>query len=210
MTREPAPEGARPIVLASASPRRRELLAALGVAFEVDAADIDETIAERDPARAAEALAVRKARAVAVRHPGAIVIAGDTVVALDGTLLGKPAGAEEARAMLRALRGRTHEVASGVAVALDGRVEAAHAVTHVTMRNYADAEIEAFIDSGSPFDKAGGYAIQDEAFAPVAHLRGCTCCVIGLPLWPLRALLRAAGIEAEEPGLERCAGCPLR
>ncbi|MSQ31307.1 MAG: Maf-like protein, partial [Dehalococcoidia bacterium] len=159
-------------------------------------------------------LAVRKARAVAARRPDAIVIAGDTVVALDGALLGKPASADEARAMLRALRGRTHEVASGVAVALDGRVDAAHAVARVTMRDYADAEIDAFIAGGSPFDKAGGYAIQDAAFAPVAHLDGCMCCVIGLPLWPLwtllRALLRDAGVEAHEPSIERCAGCPLR
>ena len=208
MTREPATP--RPIVLASASPRRRELLAALGVAFEVDAADVDETTAERDPARVAEALAVRKARAVAARRPDALVIGGDTVVALDGALLGKPADADEARAMLRALRGRPHEVASGVAVALDGRVEAAHAVARVTMRDYAAAEIDAFIASGSPFDKAGGYAIQDARFAPVAHLDGCMCCVIGLPLWPLRALLRAASVEAGEPAIERCAGCPLR
>jgi len=204
----------RRIVLASASPRRRELLAALltplGVAFEVDAADVDETPSEHDPGRAAEQLALRKARAVAARHPGALVIGGDTIVALDGRMLGKPADADEARTVLRTLRDRAHEVASGVAVLLEGRVEVAHAVTHVIMRDYSDAEIEAFIASGEPFDKAGGYAIQDEAFAPVANLDGCTCNVIGLPLWPLHHLLDSAGVEVSTPAFERCATCPLR
>ena len=198
------------IVLASASPRRRELLAALGVEFEVDAADVDESIEEPDPGVAAEALAVRKARAVAARHPDAVVIGGDTIVALDGAMLAKPADADEARTMLAALRDRAHEVASGVAVMLDGRVWSDHAVTRVTMRDYSDAEVEAFIESGEPFDKAGGYAIQDEAFRPVDHLDGCACNVIGMPLWTLHGLLVDAGVEVSAPALERCAGCPLR
>src|SRR5690606_17953586 len=154
------------LILASASPRRRELLAALGVAFEVEAADVDETTTEPDPGRAAEELAIRKARAVASRHPDAIVIAGDTIVAADGAMLGKPSCVEEAHAMLESLRGRTHQVASGVGVALGGDVRSARAVTQVTMRAYSPLEVARFIESGEPFDKAGGYAIQDEAFAP--------------------------------------------
>ena len=197
----------RPIVLASGSPRRRELLAALGVAFEVDPADVDETTAEQDPVRVAEDLALLKARTVASRRPGALVIGSDTVVALDGRLLGKPADADEARVMLRSLRGRAHEVVTGVAVIVDGAERVAHSATAVTMRDYADAEIEAFIATGSPFDKAGGYASQDPVFAPSASIEGCACGVVGLPLWTLRALLRDAGLDVAEPSLARCAGC---
>ncbi len=197
----------RPIVLASGSPRRRELIAALGLPFEVDPADVDETTTEQDPIRVAEDLALLKARTVASRRPDALVIGSDTVVALDGRLLGKPADADEARTMLRSLRGRAHEVVTGVAVIVDGAEHVAHSATAVTMRDYADTEIEAFIATGSPFDKAGGYASQDPVFAPTASIEGCACGVVGLPLWTLRALLRDAGVEATEPSLTRCAGC---
>ena len=196
-----------PIVLASGSPRRRELLAALGVTFEVDPADIDETTDEQDPVRVAEDLALIKARTVASRRPDAVVIGSDTVVALDGRLLGKPADAAEARAMLRSLRGRPHEVVTGVAVIANGTEHLAHSSTAVTMRDYRDEEIEAFIATGSPFDKAGGYASQDSVFAPTASIEGCACDVVGLPLWTLRGLLREAGVEVSEPTLDRCAGC---
>ena len=197
------------LVLASASPRRRELLAALGVAFEIDPADIDETSTERDPIRLAETLALSKARAVAARRPGDVVIGSDTVVALDGRLLGKPADAGEARTMLDALRGRAHEVVTGVAVVVPDGLEAiAHGRTAVVMREYEAAERDEFIARGEPFDKAGGYAIQDAAFHPVARIEGCECGVMGLPLWTLRQLLQDVGIEAGTPALERCAECP--
>jgi septum formation protein len=204
----------RPIVLASGSPRRRELLAALGVTYEVDPADVDEETPEQDPVRVAEDLALLKARTVAARHPDALVIGSDTVVALDGRLLGKPADADEAREMLRSLRAGAHQVVTGVAVIAggpSGRIErVAHSSTAVTMRDYTDAEIEAFIATGSPFDKAGGYASQDPVFAPTAGMEGCACGVVGLPLWTLRALLRDAGCETPPPGFGRCAGCPER
>jgi MAF protein len=154
---------------------------------------------------------------------GSAVLGADTTVVLDGQSLGKPADATEARSMLRALRGRTHQVYTGVAV-VDGqgprgepvgrpeRVE--HVVTRVEMRTYSDGEIERYIAGGSPFDKAGGYAIQDRDFAPVERLEeldGCECSVIGLPLWTARRLLRqAAAIETATPPFERCAGCPDR
>ncbi len=201
----------RPLVLASASPRRLELLGALAVPFEVDPADVDETTDEQDPVRVAESLAVLKARTVAGRRPEAIVIGSDTVVALDGRLLGKPTDPEDARLMLRSLRGRTHQVVTGVAVIAGDACLVAHASTAVTMRDYSDAEIEAFIATGSPFDKAGGYASQDPVFAPTTGITdGCPCGVIGLPLWTLRRLLADAGVSTAPPGLARCVGCAER
>ena len=199
------------IVLASASPRRRELLPALGVAFEVIPADVDESDADDDAARLARTLALRKARAVAATRPGDTVIGADTIVVLDGRQLGKPRDDGEARAMLEALRGRTHHVVTGVAV-IDGGEEAIEAVTTaVTMRAYTDAEVAHYIARGEPFDKAGGYAVQDAEFAPAAAVAGCRCSVIGLPLWVLRRLLReVAGVEADTPGLPDCLGCPDR
>lgn len=198
-----------PLVLASASPRRRELLAALEVAFVVDAADVDESASEADPARLVEDLALRKARAVAPRHPGQRVLGADTVVVLDGRVLGKPATPAAATAMLEALRGRSHLVVTGVAV-LDGPLAAADFVrSEVHMRAYEDAEVTRYVERGEPFDKAGGYAIQDEDFRP-ARTEDCECSVIGLPLWTVRRLLRAAGgLPVAAPGLERCQRCPL-
>lgn len=181
------------------------MLAALDVAFEVVPSDVDESTEERDPGAAAEALARRKAEAVAAEHQGALVIGSDTIVALDGRMLGKPGDAAEARAMLRALRGRPHEVVTGVAAILDGRAESSRAWTTVHMRPYPDEAIEAFIATGSPFDKAGGYAIQDAAFAPVERFEGCRCAVIGLPLGLLRTLLARFDIETRRPDVE----CPV-
>ena len=121
----------------------------------------------------------------------------DTIVALRGALLGKPHDADEARAMLEFLRGRTHRVVTAVAVLPAGRrgplVD--HAVTRVTMRRYTDAEIAASIARGDPFDKAGAYAIQDDRIAPVARYDGCYCNVVGLPLWTAVRLLGRAGLD---------------
>ena len=125
-------------VLASASPRRRDLLAALGLEFVVRPTDVEESSEEPDPQRRASQLALRKARAAAAAHPSAPVIAADTIVVLDGRVLGKPDGADEAAAMLGALRGRSHEVVSAVAVASEGREAVEAATTAVTMRDYGD------------------------------------------------------------------------
>ena len=199
------------IVLASASPRRRELLPALGVAFEVVPAHVDETDEDDDAARLASSLALRKARAIAAGRPADTVIGADTIVVLDGRQLGKPRNAAEARGMLDALRGRTHEVVTGVAVISAGAEVTEAVTTAVTMRDYADAEIARYIARGEPFDKAGGYAVQDAEFAPAAAVEGCRCCVIGLPLWTLRRLLgELAGLDSEPPGLPDCLGCPHR
>lgn len=198
------------LILASASPRRHELLTALDVAFEVIPADVDETTSEPDPRRVAEGLALRKARHVAESHPEAVVLGSDTVVTMNGELFGKPDDDADAQRMLAELRARTHEVVTGIAVIAGELTAADHAASAVTMRDYGDDEIAAWIASGQAADKAGSYASQDPVFAPVSRLEGCTCSVIGLPLWTARRLLRVAGIEAAQPSIERCAACPLR
>jgi septum formation protein len=164
------------------------------------------------PAEVAEALALAKARAVAGRRgPGIAAVGADTLVALGARVFGKPADAAAARATLEALRGRTHEVLSGVAVACGGRAMSALVTTRVTMRAYSDAELAAYVASGDPLDKSGAYAVQHPTFAPAAAVDGCRCSVIGLPLWTLRRLLATvAGIVTAEPAFERCADCPER
>ncbi len=193
------------LILASASPRRRELLGLLGYPFEVVVSGADED-AHLDDGPAAYVLhtARHKAETVAAEtaaHDAAagastrLIIAADTTVALDETILGKPATADEVRSMLVALRGRDHEVHTAVCVlAGDGREEAVVHTAVVTMRNYSDAEIDAYIATGDPFDKAGAYAIQHPTFSPVAGLSGCYPGVMGLPLCDLIPLLRRLGL----------------
>ncbi|MSP22844.1 MAG: septum formation protein Maf [Dehalococcoidia bacterium] len=204
------------LILASGSPRRRELLAQLGVPFDVIPANIDETPVEADPARLAERLALEKARAVASKLPrgdDAAVLGADTVVALDGRVLGKPRDAAEAREMLGALRGRTHEVITGLALVVSDRATIEAVRTEVRMREYTNTEIEAYVARAAledgPYDKAGAYAIQDATFHPVAEAIGCVCSVIGLPLWRAHSMLHSTHIEAAAPTIERCASCPL-
>jgi MAF protein len=200
------------LVLASASPRRHELLSALGVDFEVVISGVDETPGERErPERLVRRLARAKALDVAAHHPDAAVLAADTTVVDRGLILNKPADAAEARWMLTRLRGRRHRVITGVALAFPGRrVRIEHVVSGVLMRDYSDAEIEASITSGDPFDKAGGYAIQHPGFRPVEAFEGCYCNVVGLPLWTTLAMLRECGIAPGElamPGA--CVTCPI-
>lgn len=202
------------LVLASASPRRRELLGRLGLAFDVDPAGIPEELPAQDShaERVARRLARAKALEVAARYPALPVLAADTVVVRSGRLLSKPADEAEARSMLQHLRGRWHRVITAVAVARGRRISIAHAVTWVRMREYSDDEIAASIARGDPFDKAGAYAIQDERFRPVAEYRGCYCNVVGLPLGTVIDLLARTGI-AVCPSPEclppECAHCPL-
>jgi len=146
-------------------------------------------------------LALRKARAVAVLWPGALVLAADTIVVVDGRALGKPADAAEARAMLRTLRGRAHEVMTGVVVldAATGRHAAETVVSRVTMAGYSDAAIDAYVAGGEPLDKAGAYAIQGEGGALVAGLEGSRSNVVGLPLPTTAALLRRFGVAVSAP-----------
>lgn len=200
------------LLLASASPRRRELLAALGIPFTVAEPDLDEAalaarLADRSPEGFALALARAKAESLPLTGVGA-VLGADTIVVLDGRILGKPTDPDEARAMLRALRDREHTVVSAIALASAGATRVDHAVARVRMRPYGEDEIERYVASGGPMDKAGAYAIQDPIFAPVRRYEGCHCGIVGLPLWRTAALLAAAGLSPEPPGLPPCASCP--
>ncbi|MCM3885805.1 nucleoside triphosphate pyrophosphatase [Frankia sp. R82] len=184
------------LVLASASPRRRELLARLGVPFEVVVSGVDEssTVATDAPGVTAE-LAERKARAVAASRPDRLVLGSDTVVELDGRILGKPESPEHALAMLRDLRGRTHRVVTAVIIlnAATGTSHAGVATTTVTMRDVGDEELTAYIATGEPMDAAGAYTIQGGAAPFVTHVDGDLDTVIGLPTALVRTLLTAAG-----------------
>jgi septum formation protein len=189
------------LILASRSPRRRDLLATIVGEFEVVPSEIDETLEGGPTPEAVAALALRKARAVAARVADATVLGADTVVVLDGEALGKPGGPAEARAMLRRLRGREHEVITGIAVVdVRRRREAARAVvSRVTMAAYSDATIEAYVASGAPLDKAGAYAIQDLGGALVERCEGSYTNVVGLPVEETRRLLEALGVPVSAP-----------
>jgi septum formation protein len=206
---------ATPLILASASPRRRELLAHLGHAFTVLPAEVDETIPEYtdDPVAFARDLAVTKARHVAGRHPGAAVLAADTIVVIDGTILGKPVDEADALAMLQRLRNRPHEVTTAVALAIGSRVWIDHATSSVVMRDYSGQEISDYVATRDPFDKAGSYAIQDRRFSPVSRCEGCYCNVVGLPIVLVQQLLEEADlvtIDLNVPSLPpECELCPL-
>ena len=178
-----------PFVLASASPRRRDLLARLGLHANVRPTDTDETWPGGAPGAAVEAIALRKARAV--RAPGALVLGADTVVVLNGDVLGKPPTPDAARATLRRLSGRTHTVYTGLALVHDGRTATDHRATRVTFADLSDAEIAAYVATGSPLDKAGAYGIQDDAGALfVEAVDGDYPTVVGLPLRAFYAALR--------------------
>ncbi|RKG74965.1 septum formation inhibitor Maf [Corallococcus exercitus] len=190
-------------VLASASPRRKDLLAQLGLRFTVAAADIDETPMAGEIARNyVHRLAVEKARTVATRHPDAWVLAADTTVALGAELLGKPRDAAEAREMLTRLSGRVHEVFTGIAVA--GRAQASEVVrTQVTFRTLSTEEIAWYAETGEPLDKAGAYAIQGKGGFLVQGIDGSPSNVVGLPLGETLALLSRAGVPLPWTGGQR-------
>lgn len=197
-----AKPGLSRLVLASASPRRQTLIELLGLAWRAAPTDLDE---ERyllgDATLSALNVALAKARATLAAEDE-VVLAADTIVALDGQALGKPSDAADATRMLRSLRGRAHEVLTGVVVrAAVGREWSAVVATRVVMRGYSDDEIAAYVARGEPFDKAGGYAVQDAAFAPVERCEGCYLNVVGLPLCAAAAGL--AALEVAEPRLER-------
>jgi septum formation protein len=162
---------------------------------------VDETLEPVALPEAVARLALRKARAVAAGQSAGLVLAADTLVVIDGRALGKPADAAEARAMLRALRGRPHEVMTGVAVvdAATGRHATDTVVSRVTMTDYSDAALEAYVAGGEPLDKAGAYAIQGAGGALVAGLQGSRSNVIGLPLEATAALLRRFGVAVSAP-----------
>jgi len=186
------------IILASASPRRETLLRALGVAYRV----IPSVAEEGGPLpegteRRTEALALRKAAEVAARVGEGLVLGADTIVECEGRLLGKPHDQEEARRFLRQLSGRSHLVVTGLALVEvgSGRTETGHEVTEVLVRPLTGEEIDAYVQTGEPLDKAGGYAIQGAAGGFVEAIKGSFTNVVGLPLGRLRTLLRRFGID---------------
>lgn len=192
--------GSMQLILASASPRRQAFLRELGLSFTVLPADIDETPYPREvPIELVARLASSKARAIANRLPNdgnPVIIAADTVVAMDSLLLGKPKDKADARRMLEILRGCSHEVHSAVSVfaVANGHAETVVNSTTVWMREYTDDEVAAYVESGDPLDKAGAYAIQHPIFDPAGRIVGCLSSVMGLPLGDLRDLLQNAGV----------------
>lgn len=190
------------IILASRSPRRRELLKLLDIEFESIATDADETPLENETAPAmVERLSHLKAAAAQERFPDALIIAVDTDVELDGVILGKPVDADDARRMLHALHDRYHNVFTGFTLAEDSTRETELVHSRVRMRAYSDDEINTYVASGDPFDKAAGYAMQHEGFRPVAEIQGCFASVMGLPLCRLFHALNRH-IEMPAPQLE--------
>lgn len=179
----------RHCILASSSPRRKEILENLGIPFEVFVTDVDESTAETDPEPLVEELSARKGRAARERLLACgkditdrLLIASDTVVSVDGEILGKPKDEKDAERMLRLLSGRSHRVVSGIYLNLNGREALSHAVTEVMFAPIGEKEMADYIRSGEPFGKAGSYAIQGLASVWVRGIRGDYFNVVGLPV----------------------------
>lgn len=179
------------IILASGSPRRRELLAQAGFEFKVEVSNADENVLEESPVEMVEELAARKAKAVVNLHDqkedNCLIIGADTIVVLDGKILGKPSDEEDAKAMLASLSGRTHQVYTGVALFMvkEGMIEKKktfHECTDVTMVPMTEKEIAEYVASGDPMDKAGAYGIQGPAAVFISGIRGDYYNVVGLPI----------------------------
>ena len=186
------------LILASGSPRRAEILSGAGFQLEVVPSGVDEKklfTADTDLPRAVEHLALSKAKSVSVSRLNRYVLGADTIVVLDHRVLGKPESSAQATAMLNALSGRNHEVITGVAV-IDpsGDTQTISVKTLVTMRGLSNGEIAKYIASGSPYDKAGGYGIQDRSFAPVETYGDCYLNVVGLPMCATLELLQGSGL----------------
>ncbi len=185
------------LILASASPRRREILTTLGVDFTVVTADADETCDLTHPGERVEAISVKKCHAVVDRlaaegilDADTVILASDTLVMLDGEFLGKPRDEADARRMVGMLEGRTHTVASGLAIYKDGRTVTAHELTGVTFAPMSEAEITAYVATGESFGKAGGYAVQGYAARFITGIQGDYFNVVGLPVRRLYETMR--------------------
>ena len=185
------------IILASRSPRRRELLGQVGLTFEIVSPEVDEAqYGGLPPRELVQTLSRAKALDAARQVPaGSLVLGADTVVVLDGQALGKPNGPEGARAMLTALSGRTHEVWTGFTLCRDGAVHTEAVATEVTFRALAPEEIDRYVATGEPLDKAGAYGIQGRGALLVAQIRGDYSNVVGLPLCAVGQALRRFGVD---------------
>ena len=187
------------VILASASPRRRELLSLLLEEFDCCSADIDETpIADELPEDYVLRMAVEKASAV--KNKRGVIIGSDTVVVLSGNILQKPASVEDARGMLSALSGQTHQVMTAVAIMIDAELMTTVSITEVTFATLEMPLIDAYLATDEPWDKAGGYGIQGLAGSFVRRINGSYSSVVGLPLCETRELLEGAGIRTRMAG----------
>ena len=194
------------LILASNSPRRKELLSLLGLPFEVVPGDVDETVKKDEPSEHyVQRLAVEKARSLKI-NPDQVIIAADTVVVDRGEILGKPGDKADAKRMLQKLRGHTHTVMTAITLVSGktGQIWMDLCKTTVPMREYADLEIEGYIESGDPMDKAGAYAIQHPGFHPVEKLSGCYASVMGLPLCHVARGLRKLGTDVPVDVAREC------
>ncbi len=184
------------VILASSSPRRHDLLELIGIRHEVIPANIDESIRGREsPTKHAERLAREKAGAIASRHPESVAIGADTIVLIGKKILGKPANSVDAGSMLTLLSGREHTVVTAVAVARGKRIASAVEKVSVTFRELSDDEIDAYIATGEPMDKAGAYGIQGYGATIVERIEGDYFAVMGLPLVRLISLLSEVGMR---------------
>ena len=183
------------IILASGSPRRKELLQQIGIPFQVIKSDTEEKITKTDPADIVKELSLQKASEVAAGIQQGIVLGADTIVCLDDEILGKPADEADAARMLKALSGRDHRVFTGVTVARGGRVLSDYEETAVHFRPLTEREIAAYIATGEPMDKAGAYGIQGRASLFVRAIEGDYFNVVGLPLCKLGQMLKELGVE---------------
>ena len=206
----------RELILASESPRRREMLADMGLPFRAVSPSVDEGREPGEPAATMVArLAAAKARRGAELAGGGVVIGADSAVVVDARIMGKPATEAEAWEMLQALRDRDHTVVTGVVVedTETGRRVSGTMATIVRMRDYSDGEIAAYVKSGEAMDKAGGYAIQDRRFRPAGSWEGCYTNIMGLPMCLLADLLQGVGVDALSGRVrvpEECSPCPFR
>lgn len=183
------------LYLASSSPRRQELLALAGISYTVAPSDVDEHFADGTPPEEAVCLlARRKAEACFARHPGAVVLGADTVVALEGQILGKPKTPEHAADMLRMLSGKTHEVFTGFCICTDDRCDVAVERTEVTFYPLSEGEIQSYVATGEPMDKAGAYGIQGRGALLVKGIDGDYYNVMGLPIARVARILRTFAV----------------
>ncbi len=190
------------LVLASTSPRRQELLRNAGIAFEVQPAHIPEDVLPGEGAKeCAERLAREKALSIARQRPHDVVLGADTVVVVDGELLGKPADAADARRMLRLLSGRKHEVITGVCLVASGVPSISSETTVVTVNELTDEEIADYVASVEPMDKAGAYAIQGIASRWIPRIEGDYSNVVGLPVALVFRMLREAAVKVAQPSI---------
>jgi septum formation protein len=185
-----------PVVLASASPRRHELLQLLIEDFKIDSCEVDESpFAGETPACLVLRLAEAKARAIQQKQLGFIVVGADTIVVCDGRIMGKPGSKEEAREMLQQIRGKTHEVFTGLCVLSPTHCLKELARSEVTFNWMSESEINEYLESGEPFDKAGAYAIQGFASRYIQGIKGCYFNVVGLPIALLYNMLQRTGFS---------------